>query len=210
MASNLETLNNFLDTINKPNDAAWQHYHDVDYLLTLFCDDIENRPFVGITLRGPQFTNRANIRTLFIQLLKTTFPDMAWKPANDLRMTDGNTIAVEVDVTGTQQAAWFQDKFKSLPLSQIDEDTVNRLAPNNKRMCLPACMVFTFDGHYKIQQLAIYIDRYRIMDELAPSEWTSIRLPEKTHPHIHPVAGVAGATECTSAHGKKITITIEC
>jgi hypothetical protein len=207
MASNLETLNNFLDTINKPNDAGWQHYHDVDYLLTLFCDDNGSYPYVGITLRGPQFTNLANIRILFTQLLKTTFPDMAWTPANNLRMTDGNTIAVEVDVTGTQQAAWFQNKFKSLPLSQIDQDTVNRLAPNNHEMKLPACMVFTFDENHKIQQLAIYIDRYRIMDELAPREWTSILLPEKTHPR----AGAAGATESRSrpAHGRRITIIID-
>ena len=205
MASNLETLNNFLDTINKPNDAGWQHYHDVDYLLTLFCDDNGSYPYVGITLRGPQFTNLANIRILFTQLLKTTFPDMAWTPANNLRMTDGNTIAVEVDVTGTQQAAWFQNKFKSLPLSQIDQDTVNRLAPNNNKMDIPACMVFTFDGNYKIQQLAIYMDRYRIMDELAPREWTSILLPEKTHPR----AGAAGATESRPAHGRRVVITID-
>ncbi len=205
MASNLETLNNFLDTINKPNDTSWQHYHDVDYLLTLFCDDNGSYPYVGITLRGPQFTNLANIRILFTQLLETTFPDMAWTPANNLRMTDGNTIAVEVDVTGTQQAAWFQNKFKSLPLSQIDQDTVNRLAPNNNKMDIPACMVFTFDGNYKIQQLAIYMDRYRMMDELAPREWTSILLPEKTHPR----AGAVGATEFRPAHGRRITITIE-
>jgi hypothetical protein len=205
MASNLETLNNFLDTINKPNDAGWQHYHDVDYLLTLFCDDNGNHPYVGITLRGPQFTNLANIRILFTQLLKTTFPDMAWTPANKLRMTDGNTIAVEVDVTGTQQAAWFQDKFKSAPLSQIDQDTVHRLAPNNNKMDIPACMVFTFDGHYKIQQLAIYMDRYRMMDELAPREWTSIRLPEKTHP----IAVAVGATESRSVHGRRVTIIVD-
>jgi hypothetical protein len=208
MASNLETLNNFLDTINKPNGDGWQHYHDVDYLLTLFCEDNGNRPYVGITLRGPQFTNLANIRILFTQLLKTTFPDMAWTPANELRLTDGNNIAVEVDVTGTQQAAWFQDKFKSPPLSEISQDVVRNLAPNNNKMCIPACMVFTFDGQYKIQQLAIYMDRYRMMDELAPREWTSIRLPEKTHPQIHAIAGVA--TESTPAHGRKITITIEC
>jgi len=205
MASNLETLNNFLDTINKPNDAGWQHYHDVDYLLTLFCDDNGSYPYVGITLRGPQFTNLANIRILFTQLLKTTFPDMAWTPANNLRMTDGNTIAVEVDVTGTQQAAWFQNKFKSLPLSQIDQDTVNRLAPNNNKMDIPACMVFTFDGDYKVQQLAIFMDRYKMMDDLAPKEWTSIRLPEKTHP----IDGAAGVTESRPGRGRLITITIQ-
>ena len=207
MASNLETLNNFLDTINKPNDAGWQHYHDVDYLLTLFCDDNANLPYVGITLRGPQFPHRANIRTLFIQLLNTTFPDMAWKPANDLRMTDGSTIAVEVDVTGTQKAEWFQDKFRSLPLSQIEEDTIRRLAPKYNIMDIPACMVFTFDKDYRIQQLAIYMDRYRMMDQLAPKEWKTILLPEKRSAVAG--TGAASVTETKTPHGMKVTITIE-
>ncbi|MBV9460189.1 MAG: nuclear transport factor 2 family protein [Bradyrhizobium sp.] len=205
MASNLDTLNNFLDTINKPNNAGWQHYHDIDHLLSLFCEDNGNHPYVGITLRGPQFPNRANIRILFTQLLKTTFPDMAWKPENNLRMTDGNTIAVEVQVTGTQQATWFQDKFKSPPLSQIDHDTVHRLAPNNNKMDIPACMVFTFDGRHKIQQLAIYMDRYKMMDQLAPREWTSILLPEKTHP----IAAAGGVTVAGPTPGRKIMIMIE-
>lgn len=205
MASNLETLNNFLDTINKPNDAGWQHYHDVDYLLRLFCDDNGNHPYVGITLRGPQFTNLASMRILFTQLLKTTFPDMAWTPANKLRMTDGNTIAVEVDVTGTQKAEWFQDKFRSLPLSQIEEDTIRRLAPIYNKMDIPACMVFTFDGDYRIQQLAIYMDRYRMMDQLAPKEWKTILLPEKRGA----MAGTASVTETKTAHGRRVTIIID-
>lgn len=205
MASNLETLSNFLDTINKQNDAVWQHYHDVDYLLTLFCDDNANYPFVGITLRGPQFPHRANIRILFTQLLKTTFPDMAWTPANDLRMTDGNTIAVEVDVTATQKTEWFQDKFRSLPLSQIEEDTIRSLAPKYNKMDIPACMVFTFDGNYRIQQLAIYMDRYRMMDQLAPAEWKTIRLPEKRDA----MSGTASVTETKTAHGRRVTIIID-
>jgi hypothetical protein len=205
MASNLETLNNFLDTINKPNDAGWQHYHDVDYLLTLFCDDNGNHPYVGITLRGPQFTNLASMRILFTQLLKTTFTDMAWTPANKLRMTDGNTIAVEVDVTGTQKAEWFQDKFRSLPLSQIEEDTIRRLAPNYNKMDIPACMAFTFNGDYRIQQLAIYMDRYRMMDQLAPKEWKTILLPEKRGA----MAGTASVTETKTAHGRRVTIIID-
>jgi hypothetical protein len=203
MASNLETLNNFLDTINKPNGGGWQHYHDVNYLMTLFCNDNGNYPYVGITQRGPQFPNRANIQKLFTQLLTTTFPDMAWTPANALRMTDGNTIAVEVDVTGTQQAEWFQDNFKSPPLSQIDEATIANL-PKNNQMDVPACMVFTFDGQFKVQQLAIYMDRYKMMDDLAPKEWRRILLPEKKHP-----ARAARVTEQGSDHGKRITIIID-
>jgi hypothetical protein len=203
MASDLETLNNFLDTINRPNDAAWHHYHDVDYLMTLFCNDNGNHPYVGITQRGPQFTNRASIQKLFTQLLTTTFPDMAWTPANKLRMTDGTTIALEVDVTGTQQAAWFQDNFKSPPLSQIDELTIASQLSNNK-MVIPACMVFTFDRQHKIQQLAIYMDRYKMMDDLAPREWTSILLPEKTHP----IAAAPRVTEVKPTPGR-VTIIID-
>jgi hypothetical protein len=204
MASNLETLNDFLDAINKPNDAGWHHYHDVNYLMTLFCNDNGNYPFVGITVRGPQFPNRASIQKLFTQLLTKSFPDMAWTPANALRMTDGNTIAVEVDVTGTQEAEWFQDNFKSHPLSQIDEATIANL-PSNNKMDIPACMVFTFDGQYKIQQLAIYMDRYKMMDDLSPKQWRRILLPEKKHPHV----GAARVTEYGPAHGKRITIIID-
>jgi hypothetical protein len=128
---------------------------------------------------------------------------MAWTPANKLRMTDGNTIAVEVDVTGTQKAAWFQDSFKSPPLSQIDQATIAGLSSNNK-MDVPACMVFTFDKQHKVEQLAIYMDRYKMMDHLAPKEWTSVSLPEKRSA----VAGTASVI-ATSAHGRPITITIK-
>jgi hypothetical protein len=128
---------------------------------------------------------------------------MAWTPANALRMTDGDTIAVEVDVTGTQQHTWFQDNFKSHPLSQIDETTIVNL-PSSNKMDIPACMVFTFDGQHKVQQLAIYMDRYKMMDDLAPKQWNKILLPEKKHP----IAG-AGPVTAIPAHGKRITIIID-
>ena len=175
MTNKLETLNNFLDTINNPEG---KNYHRVEHLMSLFADNNGNLPFVGITLRGPQFTNRDNIQTLFVQLLNKTFPDMAWTPADQLRMTDGNTVAIEVDVTGTQHDTWFQDKFKSHPLSQIDGPTLAELSSNNKKnkMDIPACMVFTFNDQGKIQQLAIYMDRYRMMQHLAPGHWQQIHL----------------------------------
>jgi hypothetical protein len=199
MASNIQTLNDFLDTIN---NAAGANYHDVNHLMTLFCNDNGNLPFVGITQRGPQFTNRPAIQKLFTQLLTISFPDMAWTPANPLRMTDGNTIAIEVDVTGTQQAEWFQDNFKSHPLSQIDDATIANLPAFNKMDKIPACMVFTFDGNFKVQQLAIYIDRYKMMDDLSPKQWRRILLPEKKHPPV----SAGRATEFGPAHGRRITI----
>jgi SnoaL-like domain len=200
MASNIQTLDDFLDTIN---NAGGANYHDVNHLMTLFCNDHGNYPFVGITQRGPQFKHRAKIEKLFDRLLTKSFPDMAWTPANTLRMTDGDTVAVEVDVTGTQKAEWFQDDFKSHPLSQIDEITIANL-PSNNKMDIPACMVFTFDGQYKIQQLAIYMDRYKMMDDLSPKQWRKIFLPEQKHPIVG-----ARVTEYGPAHGKRITIIID-
>jgi hypothetical protein len=70
-------------------------------------------------------------------------------------------------------------------------------------MDIPACAVFTFDAKYRVQQLAIYLDRYRMMDQLAPKRWSKIRLPKKTHP------GAVRVGELESTTGTKITITIE-
>jgi hypothetical protein len=46
-------------------------------------------------------------------------------------------------------------------------------------MDLPACVVFTFDAQDKIQQVAIYLDRYRMIHQLVPPDWKSIHLPAK-------------------------------
>ena len=124
-----------------------------------------------------------------------------------VRTTDGDTIAVEVEVTGTHQKEWFQDPtFKSHPLSQIDDATIANLPSYNKMDKIPACMVFTFTGQpqYRIQQLAIYIDRYKMMDDLAPKQWRRILLPEKKHPSAGP-----RMTEYGPAHGKRIAIIID-
>ena len=172
MASNVETLNEFLKTINISQNNP--NYHDVTHLMTLFCPDDAKYPVVGITQRGPQFQFHAAIKKLFNQLLVVSFPDMAWMPANPLRPTDGSTIAVEIDVTGIQISSWFQDLFKSDPLSQIDHETIAGLIQSNQanQMDIPACAVFTFDAKYCVQQLAIYLDRYKMMDQLAPKGWS--------------------------------------
>jgi hypothetical protein len=67
-------------------------------------------------------------------------------------------------------------------------------------MNVPGCAVFTLDGGHKIRQLAIYMDRYRMMDQLATSHWTRIELPEHAHP---PRAAVR------EERGRRITITID-
>jgi hypothetical protein len=200
MANNLNTLNEFLETINTSQNNP--NYHNVPHLMTLFCPDDANYPIVGITQRGPQFQFQAAITKLFKQLLVTSFPDMAWTPANALRLTDRSTIGVQIDVTGTQAATWFQDSFKSDPLSQLDAETIAKLVQSNQ-MEIPACAVFTFDDQSRIQQLAIYLDRYKIMDQLSPKAWRTIRLPEKTHP------GAVRFGEFGPTDGRRITITIE-
>ena len=197
--SNIDTLDDFLKTINDRNFA---NYHSVGHLITLFSPDdpVEEAPSVGIAWRGPQFKRRSAIQKLFAQLLEISFEDMAWKPANNLRMTDGDTIAVEIDVTAKHVREWFTDSFHSPPLSLIDQKSLDELGASKKSMDLPACAVFTFDGNHKIRNLAIYIDRYRMIDQLAPSHWTEIGLPGRTRPV--PAAG-------KTARSRRVTITIE-
>ena len=115
------------------------------------------------------------------------------------------SIGVEIDVTGIQISSWFQDSFKSDPLSQIGDETIAGLIQSDQanQMDIPACAVFTFDAKYCVQQLAIYLDRYRMMDQLAPKGWSKIRLPKKTHP------GAVRVGELGPTAGRRITITIE-
>ena len=84
--ANIDTLNEFLRTLNDP---AYANHHNVTHLMTLFCADDATLgiPFVGITQRGPQFKLKANIKKLFLQLLTISFHDMAWSPAAPLRLT---------------------------------------------------------------------------------------------------------------------------
>ncbi len=194
MADNSETLNGFLEALND---------HDVDKLMSLFCDDDQNLgvPFVGIALRGPQFKFKSSIRKLFAQLLSISFQDMAWTPAAPLRLTDGNTIAVEIDVTAKHVREWFTDSFKSPPLSHIDQATIDDLGANKRKMDIPACAVFTFGDDHRVQQLAIYMDRYKMMDQLAPPGWTHIGLPKR--------ANSTAEAQSNATRGRRITITIE-
>lgn len=207
MASNLETLNDFLNTINDSNSA---NHHDIDHLLTLFSPDDAHFPVVGITQRGPQFKGTTAIRKLFTRLLTVSFHDMAWTPANDLRPTQGDTIAVEIDVTAKHVREWFQDTFKSAPLSQISQAEIDGLGANKNKMKIPGCAVFTFDGNHRIKQLAIYIDRYKMMHQLAPAHWTNVDLPEDSlRPRAAGGETQRGAAQTSAAHGRRITIVIE-
>lgn len=63
-------------------------------------------------------------------------------------------------ITGPLKKPWFPnagDPHHSPPLSPI---AGNLGAPG---VTIPACCIFTFDGHSKIMQLAVYMDRYRLV-----------------------------------------------
>ena len=148
--------------------------------------------------------SKTNIQTLFSQLFNS-FPNMEWT-ATALRLTGGNVIGIEMDVTGRQDQTWFQDvNFGSPPLSQIQQSDIDQAIANRKSMNIPAFAVFTFDGsaQFLVQNLAIYFDRYKTMDQLAPVGFATIDRPQGSHPH-KPTHGPFGV-----AAGKRVTFTID-
>jgi hypothetical protein len=193
------TLDTFF-TIMGPPASGSHPASDVDSLMSnVFCPNGVYKgkkiPSVGITEHGPAFKGADDVRTLFTQLF-TTFPDMTWIQLDKtLRMysTDGNTIGVQMNVTGTHSAPWFQAAHASPPLSQLTSGTLNGFGDPG----LAGVAVFTFDDKKKVRQLAIYIDRYGLMQRIAPDNWT--------------VAGQAAASSIGAASysGKRVTITIE-
>jgi hypothetical protein len=160
----------FFDVVNNPGNA---HYHEPGYLLTLFSPEGGGFPLVAITEhgqpQGPAFRGVRQVTKLFARLFQA-FPDLSMPtldPKNPLylKSDDGGTIAVQTNVKGTHQDWWFPqsdpDHFYSKPLSDI--------TPANKPVTVPACPVFTFNAQHKINQLAIYMDRYHFVAELAPT-----------------------------------------
>jgi hypothetical protein len=170
VASNTDTLVAFLDVINNPANG---NYHVPSYVLTMFCGEGGGFPLVAITehglAQGPAFRGVRQV-TKFFQRLFQAFPDVTFTPLNVanpqfLKSSDGGTIAVQTTVKGKHQDWWFPqsdpDHFYSKPLSDI--------TPANGKISIPACPVFTFNPQYQITQLAIYMDRYHFVSELAPA-----------------------------------------
>jgi hypothetical protein len=171
----MTTLTNYLAAINSAKPIAT--------ILQYFSNDNKAKgiPFIGITQNGPQFkyqTGYSNSIDVLLTQLYSTFSNMQWKQsAADITIESGNNIAIEMIMSGQQNGEWFQDAANySDPLSQINQATIDNLGGNNQ-LSVPACSVYTFDGSHKIQQIAIYMDRYFMMDQLAPKGWKQALLP---------------------------------
>ncbi|HVO92499.1 MAG TPA: hypothetical protein VMT22_06640, partial [Terriglobales bacterium] len=95
--------------------------------------------------------------------------------------TDGQSAALRVAVTAKQVGLWFQqpDPAHSLPLSALSPVAQPFGGPNQS--ILPACLFFTFDNNQKINQLAIYMDRYKLMRDLQPTNKQNKFDPAVTH-----------------------------
>jgi hypothetical protein len=179
--ANIDQLRTFLRIFNNKNLTADQ---TVTQLMPLFSPDITTggkivSPGVGITDHGPGFFGKSDIGTFFHQLF-TTFHNMQWTypPAKApgapfLQSSDNNTIGFQMDVTGTFEVPWFDKAsgFGSQPLSQLGQADVSH-SPLGKRRGnnegVPAFAVFTFDGtnQFLIKQIAIYMDRYAMMQSI--------------------------------------------
>jgi hypothetical protein len=146
------------------------HYKIIADMMALFCAvSADNTlPAVGLTDYGPNFEG-ADVEDLWTQLF-TTFPD-------DIKLTEipprtrstggPTTIMVQTRLEGTHKHDWFSHAHRpghkdhhSPPLSGLP------VAHPNKKMDLPACAVFTFDGSDLITKLSIYFDRYRMAKQL--------------------------------------------
>jgi hypothetical protein len=173
---NAAIIANFLTYFTLGN-AHYGHVGDQNTagtLMTLFSgDDTQNPlnfPIVGITdhgdanqyvLMGPGFVGQAEIQILFNQLF-TSFAALAFVDIGFPWMSsdDQKVIAVRLNLQGTQQHPWFapgHPKY-SLPLSE--------LSAAQKPSIIPTCAVFTFNNSQKIVNLALYMDRYKLMSDL--------------------------------------------
>jgi hypothetical protein len=207
--ANPDTLGRFLDIVNNPANG---NYQDPDYLVdNLFCaqDLTQNPPIpcVGITDHGPAFKGKAAVITLFKRLF-TTFQNMQWTQVN-VPLLATNEIGIQMTVTGTFNAPWFGNAtgHVSPPLSQLGSPTGLPLGKyRGDSSGLPAFAVFTFNAHFLIRQLQIYLDRYALMQSitLANKPWNPDAPPyDAPHP-----GGLMGRTISTE-QGRRITITID-
>lgn len=190
-----DTLSDFLNVLN---DTSSPTYHDVNYLMSnVFCkDDPQNgTPSVGITDSGPQFIGTLKVSILFSQLF-ATFPSVALLPLPGApRLCSPGpyrprTIGLQLTLTGVQLARWFPhgNPHYSPPLSDIHPDGVHM-------MNVPACAVFSFDNDGCLMHMAIYLDRFRMMQQLTPA------------PSL--ASSTSAARMVSTAQNRRITITID-
>jgi hypothetical protein len=173
--ANSDTLKHFLDALN---DARLERKQKVKRLMELFCPDRskgkKDFPCLGITDHGPAFKKRHEVESFFDQLFQT-FPDMTWTPVKHANpLTTAEEIGIQFDVKGKHSGGWFQKGHPhySMPLSELSH-------ASHKTTEVPAFGVFSFDqgGGFPIRQIQIYMDRYKMMHDLAPDHFDTIHLP---------------------------------
>jgi hypothetical protein len=216
--ANIDTLRTFLNVFN---NTALNPDQTVIQLKPLFSADVTVggkivSPGVGITDHGPAFYGWDDIEIFFRQLFKT-FKDMQWHyppkaiPGAPMMSDGSNTFGFQIDVTGTFENPWFPSTstHASPPLSQLKKG--NHLHLGKKRgnkEGVPASAVFTFDGSasFLISQIAIYMDRYALMQSITanPGDWT----PDAPAYDIIE-SMVRGAEIIVGGHGGGVTIKIE-
>ena len=207
MTANTDAIVAFLDLINNNGNA---NYQVPSYIVNqCFSADAggppPTSPLVAITEHGlplgPAFYGRQKIRKFFQRLFQA-FPGVAFTPLNVanpnfLTSGDGGTIALQTTVTGNHQDWWFPpadpDGYHSLPLSAIE--------PNGGAITIPACPVFTFTAGSKIQQLAIYMDRYHFVRELAPALSLSFSVDARQVMRASKILTEANHAHRTKQHG---------
>jgi len=159
-------------------------------LVALFCADTGNptaAPAVGITHHGPNFVGVAQVTLLWRQFF-TAFQDFMFSPAkltlpgypddvpaprlyskHDFPRADAPIpiIGVQCFLSGDHVGPWFQGDHASLPLSGIRPARAAHNGPLHTQ--LPAAAVFAFDPRSGlITHLWVYLDRYKMMHDLAP------------------------------------------
>ena len=205
MSANTDVIVAFLDVINNNLNG---NYQVPNYIVTqYFSADAggpPTSPLVAITEhglpQGPAFYGRQKIRKFFQRLFQA-FPGVAFTPLNVanpfLISSDGGTIALQTTVKGNHQDWWFPpadpDGYHSQPLSAIQ--------PNNGAISIPAVPVFTFNAGNKIQQLAIYMDRYHFVRQLAPALSLSFSVDADQVLQASKILSEANRAHKTKQHG---------
>ena len=167
MPSNQGTMDTFFQIVSDGTQ-------NVTGIQNLFVSDTSSPPLypnVGLTTGGPQFTLQHGVGILFTALY-ASFPSLKFSRANTVRPTDGNTISVEaVLITGAHAEKWAP---KGAPASP----PISLIEPVGNGSTLPVCAVFLFDGgSHKIQNLALYFDRWQLTKDL----WDRAHPPHIDH-----------------------------
>ncbi len=158
------------DTVQHLFDAL--RNNDLETVMNQFCPDDPpgnpTIPSVGLTQtpQSPNFTGRAQVRTLFDELLKD-FRNFEFRPlAPWLHSSDGgvNRTTVQGNIWGYHVAKWKPGGHTSPPISNINPDPKHP----HQIQGLPACAIFTFDASDFITNLSLYFDRYQMAKHLAP------------------------------------------